>query len=133
MDSYVASESLLNINTANHEMNVVFIFGGERDDDKTISFNVNNENEEIKSGTYYKIILKEGEEIKVSKGGFTGAAMWLNWEKDKQPSFYTLSGFGLSDLAQQPANGIGFNTGKINRIGNISLGLLLTQLLKQGN
>ena len=59
--------------------------------------------------------------------------MWLNWEKDKQPSFYTLSGFGLSDLAQQPANGIGFNTGKINRIGNISLGLLLTQLLKQGN
>ncbi len=133
LDSYVASDSVLTQNSANHEKNIVFIFGNERDDDNSITFNINGEKKEIKSGTYFKITLKEKEEVKVSKGGFTGAAMWLNWENDKQPAFYTLSGFGLSDFNQQPMNGISFNTGKINRIGNISVGLLLTQLLKQGN
>ena len=133
LDSYVAPDSVLTQNTANHEKNVVFIFGNERDDASSIAFNINGETKEIKSGTYYKITLTEKEKIKVSKGGITGAAIWLNWEKDKQPAFYTLSGFGLSDFNQQPMNGIAFNTGSINRIGNISVGLLLTQLLKQGN
>lgn len=134
LDSYVAPENILNMNTANHEKNVVFIFGGESEDDKTISFKLNGETKEIKSGTYYKITLKEGEEVKVNKGGSVGGGtMWLNWEKDKQPAFYSLSGFGLSDWSQQPQNGISFNSGRINRIGNLSLGFLLTQLLKQGN
>src|SRR5437763_665572 len=78
-----------------------------------------------------KIVLKEGEKIKVSKGGFTGAAMWLGWEKDKQPAFYTLSGFGVADLMQQPDNAIALNTGGTSRIGSISLGLLLTHILRQ--
>ena len=133
LDSYVASDTLLSQNTANHEKNVVFIFAGERDDDKSTSFSINGESKEIKSGTYYKIILKEDEQVKVSKGGFAGAAMWLNWEKAKAPAFYSLSGFGLAGLNLQPAGGIAFNTGSINRISNISLGFLLTQLLKQGN
>ena len=133
LDSYVASESLLNENTTNHEKNVVLIFGGEREDDKSISFSVNGERKEIKSGTYFKINLKEGEEVKVSKGGFMGASLWLHRENDKQPAFYSLSSFGLADFNQQPSNTISFNTGRINRISNISLGLLLKQLLKQGN
>lgn len=135
LDCYFASDSLLKINTANHEKNVVFIFGSEREDDDPVSFKLNGETIDIKAGTYYKIVLKEGVEVKVSKGGFSGAAMWLNWEKDKQPSFYALSGFGLNGAGFQPPGGIGvsFNTGRINRIGNISLGLLFTQLLKQGN
>jgi hypothetical protein len=140
LDSYFATESLLNANRENYEKNVVFIFGAERDGEKTMSFNLNGETKEIKSGTYYKISLKEGEEIKVSKGGVVGGeSMRFNWEKDKQPAFYSLSGFGLSDWSEQQrvnsfqGSAIAFNTGRINRIGNISLGLLLTQLLKQGN
>jgi hypothetical protein len=133
LDSYLASDSVLAQNTANHEKNVVFIFGNERDDDNSIAFNLNGEKKEIKAGTYYKITLNEKEEVKVNKGGFTGETMWLNWEEDKQPAFYTLSGFGLSDYYLQPISGISFNTGRINRIGNISVGLLLTQLLKKGN
>jgi hypothetical protein len=139
LDSYYASEDILNQNTANHEYNVVFIFGEEREDEKTISFDLNGVSKEIKAGTYYKITLKEGEEIKVKKGGLIGDALSLSWEKDKQPSFYTLSGFGLSNFNmppsygnQMPVLGVGFKTGSINKIGNISLGLLLTQLLKQG-
>lgn len=141
LDSYFASENLLSINRTNYEKNVVFIFGAEREDDKTMSFKLNGESKEIKAGTYYKITLKEGEEVKVSKGGAVGGeAMWLKWEKDKPPAFYSLSGFGLSDWSEQQrtnsfnqGSAIAFNTGRINRIGNISVGLLLKQLLKQGN
>ena len=133
LDCYFAYEATLTTNTDNHEKNSVFIFGGEREDDKTISATVNGDTKEIKPGTYFKYILKEREELKFSKGGFTGAAIWLNWEKDKQPQFYSLSGFALNDINHQPANGIAFNTGRINRISNINLGLLLTKLLKQGN
>jgi len=134
LDSYVASDSVLSQNAANHEKNVVFIFGMERAGDKTMSFNLNGESKVIKAGNYYKISIREGQEIKVNKGGAVGgASMWLKWEKDKQPVFYTLSGFGLAGLDKQPEFGIAFNTGKINRIANISLGLLVTQLLQQGN
>ena len=133
LDSYFASDSLLKINTRNHEKNVVFLFGKEREDEKTITFDLNGEEKEIKAGTFYKIFLKEGENIKVSKGGFAGSVMLLIGERDSQPCFYALSGFGLADMSQQSSNSISFNTGGISRIGNISLGLLLTQLLKQAN
>lgn len=141
LDSYVAPDTVLSQNKANHEKNVVFVFGNEREGDKTMSFHLNGETKEIKSGTYYKISLEEGKDIKVSKGGTVGGAwVWLGWEKDKQPDFFSLSGFGLMDWSEQQrpsmfnqGSSIGFHTGGINRIGNISLGLLLTQLLKQGN
>lgn len=133
LESYVASDSLLALNTASHEKNAVFIFGSDKDDGKTVSLNVNGETKEIKSETYFKFILKEGEELSLSKGGFLGEKMWLSWGKDKQPAFFSLSGFGLSDWKEQPANGVAFNSGRINPIENISFGLLLTLLFKQGN
>lgn len=134
LDSYTASDSVLIINTANHEKNVVFVFGREHEEDKPISLNVNGETKEIKAGHYLRLELKQGQELKLNKGGVIGGATaWLNWEKDKQPQFYTLTGFGLSNITQQPVNGISFNTGRINRINNISVGLLLIKLLKQAN
>jgi len=133
LDCYVASESTLKENTKNHEDNVVFIFGGEREGEPSTSFKINDEEIELNSGTYYKITLKPEEKIKISKGSITGASITLRWEKDKKPAFYTLSGFGLAPMNQQPMNGISFNTANINKIQNISLGLLLTKLLKQAN
>jgi len=138
LDCYFAYDATLATNTANHEINVVYIFGKEKEDDgRTISVDVNDSVQEIKAGTFLKYTLKEGEELKISKGGFTGATVWLKWEADKQPQFYTLTGFGLSDIQQQPyypgQSSIGFNTGRINKITDISLGLLLVNLLKQCN
>ena len=134
LDSYVASDTILSINTANHVKNVVFVFGRENEDDKPISPNINNETVEIKGGHYLKLELTEGKELKLNKGGaLTGATAWINWQKDKEPQFYTLTGLGLAALPQQPANGISFNTGRINRINNMSVGFLLIKLLKQSN
>jgi hypothetical protein len=133
LDCYLLDESTINKNIENREKNVVYIFGKEREDDNSISFKINGVEKEIKSGTFYKIILKPNEKIKISKGGITGASVVLNWEKNKEPIFLSLSGFGLASLDKQPANGIGFTSGSINKIINNSFGLLLTKLLKQGN
>jgi hypothetical protein len=136
LDSYFASDTILNINTTNHEKNVIFIFGEETEDQETMSFNLNDVKKEIKGGTYYKINLKEGEEIKVSRKG-AGAPMWLKWEPNKRLAFYTLTGIG--DIQTIPVNspsGNGFTTiatNKINSISDISFGLLLVHLLKQSN
>lgn len=133
LECFVATEITLNQNTANHEKNVVFIFGNEREDDEAIFFKVNGETKEIKSGSYFKFTLEPDENLRISIGGFTGESIKLKWEKDKKPAFYSLSGLGISPVAQSTSIGIGVNTGRINLIKNISVGFLLTQLLKQGN
>ena len=140
LDCYYASDTTLVKNTNNFKKNVVYIFGNEKKTDKAMSFNINGEKKEIKSGTYYKIALEEGNELNVSKGGAIGGArMCLKWSKDRQPAFYTLSGFGVSasnDPSFSPNNGyntstISFRTGGISQITNINLGLLLAQILGQ--
>jgi hypothetical protein len=133
LDCYVLDESTIRKNISNREKNVVYIFGGEREDNNLTSFKINGEEKNIKSGTYYKLMLTPNEKIKISKGGIAGASIELYGEKNKDPIFLTLSGLGLASLDKQPANGIGFTSGSINKISNNSLGLLLTKLLKQGN
>jgi hypothetical protein len=139
LDCYYISDTALFRNTSNHEKNVVYFFGKEKKTDKPISFYINGEKKEIKSGTYYKIALEEGNELNVTKGGVIGGTkLWLKWASDKQPAFYTLSGFGVSasnDPSFSPNNGyyngggISFKTGSISQITNINLGLLLVQIL----
>lgn len=133
LDCFVADEITLTQNTANHEKNVVYIFGNEREDDETLTFKVNGETKEIKAGTYFKFTLKPGEKLKINNGGITGESIKLQWEKDKHPAFYTLSGIEVSPLVRPPSFGIRVSTGSINKIKIISVGYLLTQLLKQGN
>ncbi len=133
LDCYVASDEVLNINRTLRENDAVFLFGEERKDSKSMKVNVNKEEKEIKAGTYLKYVLKENEELLLSKGGITGVSFLLKGEKESKSTFYSLSGFGLSELSRQPANGISFNTGRINQISNMSLGLLMVALLEQGN
>ena len=137
LDSYYATDSLLAVNTANHENNVVYIFGNEKGNDNAMTYYFNGVSREIKSGTFHKIVLKKGEEIKLNKGGATGAFVSLSWKQDNKPVFYSLSGFGLNMVDTKPGmgenhNGISFHSGAINQIENISLGYLMTLLLKPG-
>lgn len=142
LDCYYAGETVMKFNTDNHELNTIFIFGKESPEGKSVTFRLNGESHEIEGGTYFKYVMKEGEEVKISKGGFTGSALTINWKPEQQPLFYTLSGFGLSDAnpppmvhssGMAPTMGVSITTGEIHSITNISLGLLMTQLLKQGN
>lgn len=130
LDSYYTPDSVLAINTESHEKNSVFIFGKEEDDGKTMSCFIKGEKKEIKHGTFLKFVLKEEDYFELSKGGIAGESVTIRWEYNMQPAFYSLSGFHLSELNSM---GVGFSSGSINKFSNISYGLLLTQLLKQGN
>lgn len=129
IDIYNGGDSILNINFANHEKNVVYIFGNERKSDETYSFKIDNVKQELKSGTYYRHKNKEGQEVKINKGGLTGATMWIKWKEDKPATFLTLTGFGLGGgPVPYGTVGVSFNTGRINYIDG-NLGHLLIEIM----
>lgn len=131
LDTYYGTDSALNRNFQNHEKNVIYIFGNAEKSDKTYSFKIDNTKKEIKGGTFYKHQNKEGQEMKINKGGLSGATIWVKWKENKPATFLTLTGFGLGG-APVPVGqiGISFNTGRINYIDG-NLGHLLVLLLTQ--
>lgn len=130
LDTYYGTDSALISNLKNREKNVVYIFGALEKSDKTYLFKVDNEKVEMKSGTFYKVQNKAGQEVKISKGGFTGATVWIKGKEDRPATFLTLTGFGLGG-GTVPAGQIGmtFNTGRINYVDG-NLGCLIVLLLK---
>jgi hypothetical protein len=132
LDTYYGNDSIQLKNFNNHEKNTVFIFCNDRLNDEKYLLKVNKEKKEFRSGTYLTYHLKEGEDLKITKGGFTGATFWIKYEENKQPVFLTITGFGLGG-GPIPAGTIGmsFNTGRINYIDE-NLGHLLTLILKPG-
>ncbi|MBY0436236.1 MAG: hypothetical protein K2U26_19245 [Cyclobacteriaceae bacterium] len=129
IDVYNGSDSILTENFANHEKNVVYIFGNERKSNETYSFKIDNVKQELKSGTYYRHENKEGQEVKINKGGLTGATIWIKWKEEKSATFLTLTGFGLGGgPVPYGTVGLSFNTGRINYIDG-NLGHLLIQLM----
>lgn len=130
-DAYYGSDSALGANFERHEKNVVFIFGDADKSNRSYSFKIDNEKKEITGGTYYKQVIKEGQELKINKGGMIGATVWTKWRKDRPATFLTLTGFGLGGGPMPPGMaGVAINTGRINYV-NGNLGHLLTQILKQ--
>ena len=131
LDTYYGTDSALNLNFKNQEKNVVYIFGDAEKSDKIYSFKIDNVKTEIKGGTFYRYINKEGQDVKINKGGLTGATIWIKWKEGKPATFLTLTGFGLGG-APIPAGqlGMSFNTGRINYIDG-NLGHLLVSLLTQ--
>lgn len=132
LDTYFGDDSTLNNNFTLHEKNAIFIFCNDKvKETETFGFKVNGEKKQIKSGTFYKAIIEEGKEVKISKGGFTGMTMWYSWEKDKPCTFLTLTSFGVgAGLVPFGTVGLTFNTGRFYPI-NGDLGTLLTQLYKE--
>ena len=95
---------------------------------RTMSFKIDNKKTELRPGTYYKYVRTEGKEVKINKGGITGATVFYTLEGNKPDIFLTLSGFGLGG-GPMPAGTMGasFNTGRISAIDG-NLGCLLKTL-----
>lgn len=131
LDVYYGTDSLLTTNFDNHEKNVIYIFGDFKPSEKTYSFKLDDNKQELKSGTVYKYVNTEGREVKINKGGFSGATVWIKWAENKPASFLTMTGFGLGG-GPVPAGQIGmsFNTGRLNFVDG-NLGHLLVSLLPQ--
>lgn len=131
MNMYFASDSVLNLHRKLQEKNVVYIFGDTEKSDKLQSFKIDDVKKEIKGGTYYRHQNAQGQEVKINKGGFTGATVWIKWKENKAATFLTLTGFGLSD-APVGQMGASIHTGRMNYLDE-NLGQLLVLLLKPGN
>lgn len=140
LDTYCGSDTFLYSNHDNHETNTVYIISDGDFGDKTYSFSINGEKKIIKSGAYYKAIIKEGEKLKINKGGAFGSTVTLVWEENKFCKFFTTSGFGLADrpygMNPAPAYGggmgmsISFSNGKLSAM-DASIGFLMTKILTQ--
>lgn len=134
LDTYFASDSILVINDDSHPRNTVFIFCNDKNSKESHTFNLNKEKKTIKSGTYYKYKLKEGEEVKINKGGIFGATVWIKWEQNRQARFLSITGFSVADPRQPgpyPTAGasISFTTGSMAYIDK-NMGRLLVEVLK---
>jgi len=113
-----------------HEDNVIYIFCDDKFNGKEHTFKINGEQKTIKSGTYYKCIIKENSEVVINKGGVTGGTLKVKWEIGNPARFISITGFTFMDIPR-PSNaiGVGFSTGKIYQM-TANFGLLLTQTLK---
>jgi len=135
-DVYFASDTLLKEIAAQHEKNTVYIFCNEKASAGTYNFKVNKIRKTISSGTYYRHVNNQDEEVEINKGGFTGMTVWIKWMENKPSTFLSLTGFGIADPAPYPGVGPGvgvaFNTGKLSYIDS-DLGYLLVSLLKESN
>lgn len=130
LDTYLASDRQLELNSEMHETNVVYIISDDKFSDKDYSFKLNGVAMNIKSGFYHKHYLKKGTETIINKGGFTGTSFRLKWEENKPPLFLTVSGVAFAEPSGIPARGPGVavTTGKINQLSK-NLGLLLVNTL----
>ncbi|MBK8873330.1 MAG: hypothetical protein IPN13_05165 [Bacteroidetes bacterium] len=130
LDTYLASDRQLELNSEMHETNVVYIISDDKFSDKDYSFKLNGVAMNIKSGYYHKHYLKQGTETIINKGGFTGTSFRLKWEENKPPLFLTVSGVAFAEPTGIPIRGPGvaITTGKIHQLSN-NLGLLLVNTL----
>lgn len=129
LETYASNESTIIQSNNLKDKNLIFIFSTERNTpNKRTTFKVNDEIQEISGGEYLSYKLNEGEEIKISKGGLTGAAAWFVWKEDKPSTYLSLTGFGVGPGAPAGTVGISFNTGRIYPMDK-NLGELLTLIL----
>lgn len=131
-DLYFANDSALDANTMKQEKNAVYVFGDVVPSEKTVTYKANGEKKELLGGKYAKYVnSKEGDEVKINKGGFTGASMTITWKENKSSIYVSLTGFGLGG-GPVPAGQIGlsFNSGRINYIDN-GLARILLQVMKE--
>jgi hypothetical protein len=132
IDAYFGTPDVISTNNTYHEKNVVFVFFSERLKDEVFSLKVNNEKITLSAGTFLKLYLKEGEELKLNKGGFTGVTAKFKYKKDKDAIYllFTGGGIGGGGAPAMGSVGISFNTGRVREMTE-DYGQFLTQTLKR--
>lgn len=135
MDTYFGPGAAVAANSANYEKNAVYIFGSGRSNNDSFSLKINNETQTFHLATYLKYVLKEGEELKIGKGGFTGARARLRYEQNKAPLYLMVFGgarLGGGPLPAPASVGLSLNTGQIKEMTD-DYGQFLVQVFKQAN
>ena len=136
LSTFFCEDALFEANVIHIPKNKIFVYGSQDlTENKTQSYKVQGEKYEIGNGQFKVFDVKIGEEIKVSKGGFTGMALWIKRRENEYSTFLSFSGIGMTGIGIGPANvGVGVNitTGRITRIEpNLALALLKIYSEKQ--
>lgn len=126
---YRADDALVKANSQNTDTNKVYVFGDENLlSAKTQGYKIDGTKFDIKAGSYRVHDLPVGTEIKLSKGGFTGTALWVKGEPNMPNIYVTFGGFGVAGASYSPGNagmGVGFTTGTINEVREDMAAVLL--------
>ncbi len=133
LDTYLCNDSIREINLNNLEKNCIYVFSNHGPKKhNSVTFKINNDLKELLPGTYYKYVAKQGEKVKVSKGGITGMKAFYQFKETRQDIFLSLTGFGFNGIGLLPNNTVGvlFTTGQIHSL-DLGLGYLLKTLLKE--
>lgn len=114
VDLYLASDEALQRNAGREEKNVVYLFGNKG---KEMSVKVNATQKDIPASGVLRFALPAGEELKLNKGGATGAWRNIRGEEGKAALYFSVSGPGLGG-AVPPAGsmGISLNSGRITEM-----------------
>jgi len=125
---YFCNDTLFEANFAHIPKNKIYIFGKENLlEQETQSYKIQSKKYDIGNGRFRVFDIKEGEEYKINKGGFTGMTYWIKRKPEGYSSFLSFSGLGLNGANYMVGGGVGvsFNTGKIDHVDpNLALVLL---------
>ena len=134
LDTYYASDSLLNINFQNCEKNSIYIFGINEFNYSEFSFYYNNIEKTFNSGEYFKISLQEGDVVKIKKGNSIGGKVKIKYFENNPSKFYIITGYeispGIKYLKPDGHMDFYFKTGSVNNF-DPNLGHLLSLIYKR--
>lgn len=104
LDVYYASDEMLSLNRTGKDLNTLYVFAGEKNDQSAYQrVMINNRELDLEGGTYFKYTLDKGEMIIVKKPGFESLAKKIIGAADHAPTFLMLwGGFAVSDY--KPVN-----------------------------
>ncbi len=114
VDLYLASEEALTRNTQHQEKNAVYLFGNKG---KAMPVKVNGDQVDIPANSFLRYDVPAGTELKLNKGGATGASWTIKGSEGKAPLYFSVSGFGLGGAVPPPGSmGLSFNSGRITEM-----------------
>ena len=130
LDVYSGTDQVLKNNSSYEEKNTIFVFLDDKNSAENYTFNINEIERKITSGTYYRYQIREKQNISIDAGGFFDPQFKFRWKEGKAPLFFTLTDFGLDkDAKDYDYAGKYFNTKRLNPIGK-NVGQLLVALIK---
>lgn len=131
LETYFATDIQLELNSALHETNVMYIFSDHNFGGRIHTFKLNDSIISLPAGYYYKYYLKYGEEASLNMGGHFGSTLTIRWIENKPPLFIKVSGAGLADVYGVNQNKVifGLTGGKLYYL-TTNLGLLLANTLQ---
>ena len=130
IETFFNDELFFETNALNMPKNKVFIFGKPNfPDNKSQTLKINGEDQEITSGKYLEIVISD--EVKLSKGGFTGSSISIAPNSPELPLFLILSQARVSGRGYSPSGiGLSFSGNRIEQLED-DLGLLLLKIYEE--